>query len=968
MTLDVAERLLAGDFDPLLDELADLDAVARQARLRSLEADHPGVAAALRAAIDEDRWPVPSDASCTVGVNLQAGSSVGPWRLVERIAEGGMGEVWRADGDNAPPAAIKIIPTGLRSSSAVARFERERDVLARLDHPHIARLYDSGVTESGCPWIAMELLVGESITDYATERNLATDQRIELLLPVCDALAQAHRDGVVHRDVKPVNIVVESRSNPRSVLVDFGISALTDATHLTRSGEIFGTPIYMSPEQARGDHDRVDARTDVYGIGATLYELVTDRAPFSGKDAAAVIYQVIHRPPPRLDGAAADGRLQLVIDRCLEKRPMDRYESMQGLGQDLRALVEGGRIAASKGARRRGLMRIVRSAPAALKAACAATAAALATAVLVWAMARLQQDEMLTTPQQSVAILPITVSPELRDMTWFELGISQAVSELLQQASGLRLALADERHRFTGMTPKEVAHSVGSDYAVRAAVDPGPGRYLLRYELYDARDDAQTKGEVSSAEPAVLARLFADQIAGEIHGQPLPTVADNPLFDDRLAFELYARAAQAVYADDRDSAQALLAAALTRAPGNVVLRTMLINASLDWGDVGKTIEAYRRLLDEVPDAAAKERLRVLERLANLLWHAGEIEASRAVVEDALLLARGGGVNDPYLLANTLNDLAITLQSQGEVAPARRAAEEALQIFESLGDDFHTALVASNLGYLAEDAGDLSRAREHHQRALRISQRYGFEDLQASYAYALARIHRRRGELEPALSLLQGSLAVARRLGEKLDEFDYLEEIAEVEMRRGEFAAAESTLAQAREVAEASDDRIGLAWHQDVLGRLRSRQGRLDESIELLTRSARTQETLGEKMGAATTRIALARIQLLEERPEEASRTLAAMEDSVIEGNVRFSYDLAVELVKVRLDPTADPAPMKAALDRARDAGAVDIEAEYAIDFATMLAATQPDIARALRVRAARWNRKYYRLDSEQDRL
>jgi serine/threonine protein kinase len=216
------------------------------------------------------------------------GTVIGRYKLLEKIGEGGMAVVYMAE--QTEPirrrVALKIIKLGMDTKSVIARFEAERQVLAMMDHPNIARVFDAGVTESGRPYFVMELVKGTSITDFCDMNNLSTQERLELFIQICKAVQHAHQKGIIHRDIKPTNIMVTLYDGkPVPKVIDFGVAKainrqLTEKTLFTRYAQIIGTPAYMSPEQAEMSGLDIDIRTDVFSLGTLLYELLTGSTPF----------------------------------------------------------------------------------------------------------------------------------------------------------------------------------------------------------------------------------------------------------------------------------------------------------------------------------------------------------------------------------------------------------------------------------------------------------------------------------------------------------------------------------------------------------------------------------------------------------------------------------------------------------------------------------------------------------------
>ncbi len=213
---------------------------------------------------------------------------IGPYRLLEVIGRGGMGEVWLAEQKQPVRrrVAIKLIKTGMDTREVVARFESERQALALMDHPAIAKVFDGGSTQQGRPYFVMEYVPGILITDYCDKHKLTTRGRLELFILVCEGVQHAHQKAIIHRDLKPSNILVtEAGSKPLPRIIDFGIAKamsekLTEETLHTRMGAVLGTPDYMSPEQASSRGGNIDTRTDVYSLGIVLYELLVGARPF----------------------------------------------------------------------------------------------------------------------------------------------------------------------------------------------------------------------------------------------------------------------------------------------------------------------------------------------------------------------------------------------------------------------------------------------------------------------------------------------------------------------------------------------------------------------------------------------------------------------------------------------------------------------------------------------------------------
>src|SRR6266481_4425032 len=260
--------------------------------------------------------PAPS-AGSPAGLTPVEPKSLGPYRLLLKLGEGGMGRVWLAE-QTAPvrrQVALKLIKVGMYDDSVLKRFQSERQSLAIMDHPSIAKVFDAGSTPDGQPYFVMEYVPGVPITEYCDQKRLNIRERLELFIKVCEGVQHAHLKAIIHRDLKPANILVtEVDGKPLPRIIDFGLAKATtslapDESMLTRLGSFVGTPGYMSPEQADTTLQDVDTRADVYSLGVVLYVLLTGSLPFdSKKNVHEVLRQVREVEPPRPSTKIATGK------------------------------------------------------------------------------------------------------------------------------------------------------------------------------------------------------------------------------------------------------------------------------------------------------------------------------------------------------------------------------------------------------------------------------------------------------------------------------------------------------------------------------------------------------------------------------------------------------------------------------------------------------------------------------------
>jgi serine/threonine protein kinase len=384
------------------------------------------------AAADHPELPATADlATFREPVREGPGTVIGPYKLLEQIGEGGFGIVFLAE-QQAPvrrKVALKVLKPGMDSREVSARFEQERQALALMDHPHIAKVLDAGQTAGGRPFFVMDLVRGVPVTDYCDQAQLTARERLELFGQVCQAVQHAHQKGIIHRDLKPSNVLVtlqDGKAVPK--VIDFGIAKalgqqLTDKTLHTGFAEMIGTPLYMSPEQAARSGLDVDTRSDIYSLGVLLYELLTGTTPFDRERLREVGYDEWRRllreeEPPRpstrlstLGGAVATvaaqrqsdprrlsqllkGELDWIVMKCLEKDRGRRYESASALAQDIERYLHDEPVLACPPSRWYRLGKVLRKHRAAVLTAAAFVGLLLAgAAVSTWLALRATQAE-----------------------------------------------------------------------------------------------------------------------------------------------------------------------------------------------------------------------------------------------------------------------------------------------------------------------------------------------------------------------------------------------------------------------------------------------------------------------------------------------------------------------------------------------------------------------------------------------
>ena len=517
----------------LLDEALPLDEAARRHWLVNLSCEYQDLAQALRAALLPDATRSaeiesflgrpPSLQDVDPVSTLQPGSNVGPYELVRSLGQGGMAEVWlarRADGAFKREVALKLPLLKHSRQDLAQRFAVERDILASLEHPNIARLYDAGIDASGCPYLAMEYVQGQPFTEWCGARNLGLSDRLRLFLQVLEAVRYAHEKQVVHRDLKPSNILVSQSGQAR--LLDFGVAKLlegdeADKASLTR---IYGralTPDYASPELLRGD--LVDVRSDVYSLGVLLYELLTGIRPYRLNSAASMglldqaIGTVEIPKPSVLSSLSAKqdrtsalsetwarqlrGDLDAIVLKALDKEPSKRYQSAAAFAEDIERYLARKPIQARPvripdrlfkfTLRNRSAVAVAAIALLAIigtvgyaihETAARASLASSATALPVSIEARASDASIdpsvvsVTAPERSVAVLPFVDMSEKKDQVYFADGLAEELLDLLAQVPDLKVPARSSSFYFrdSSVQVRKVGHELGVAYVLEGGV------------------------------------------------------------------------------------------------------------------------------------------------------------------------------------------------------------------------------------------------------------------------------------------------------------------------------------------------------------------------------------------------------------------------------------------------------------------------------------------------------------------
>jgi len=697
--------------------------------------------------------------------------AVGPYRLLERIGEGGFGVVWLAE--QTEPirrrVALKLIKPGMDSRQVLARFEAERQALAVMDHPGIARVHDGGTTPLGRAFFAMELVKGEPVTAFCDKNKLPLTERVELFIALCEAVQHAHMKGVIHRDLKPSNILAGYDAEGRVVskVIDFGVAKalnqnLSGATVYTQQGQLIGTPEYMSPEQAEMSGSDIDTRSDVYALGVILYELLSGGLPFESETFREAGFAEIQRiirevePPkpstrlaqPREPEAAAEAArrrrteiralsgtlkrdLDWVVMKCLEKDRGRRYETASALAADLRRFLNDEPVLAGPPSAAYRVSKFVKRNRAGVAAG--AAAALLLVAGFAGTMYGLVQAE-------------------------------RAEAEAKDRAEKLQRVAEFQAEQLSSIDPERMGSRIRE--AVLGAA-PESGRAALRSALGEVNF---TSVAMQSLETGLFAGTI-EAIDQQFREQPLVRAQLLMTLGETLQDLGLIEMAERPHRDALEIRRAELGDDHPDTLTSINKMGFLLKAQgrLDEAEPyhREALERRRRVLGDDHE----DTMRSISVMGLLLNNQGNPEAAEPYYREALERRRRALGDDHPDTLTSINNMGFLLKTTGRVAEAEPYYREALEgCRRVLGNDHPDTLRSvNNMGALLKDQGRLSEAEPYLTEALAARRRTLGDDhpntliTMSNLAQLLAEL----GRGERALALADETVDTGRRtLGDR----------------------------------------------------------------------------------------------------------------------------------------------------------------------------------------------------------
>lgn len=696
--------------------------------------------------IPSDPRTLPASRSADPGAN--APHSIGNYTIYSTLGEGGMGVVYEAEQQHPKrKVALKVVRGGhFVDEISIRMFEREAETLGRLKHPGIAAIYESGVTEEGQHFFAMELVRGKTLDAHLAGGVLRTplsrdelQGRLSLFRKVCEAVNYAHQRGVIHRDLKPSNIVIDEALEPK--ILDFGLARITDTDVANAGvasvvGEIKGTLAYMSPEQAQGHPDGIDLRADVYSLGVILYEMLTGDRPYGTEsdsimEAIRVITTRVPAPFRGIDAARklAGGEIETIVMKALEKDPDRRYQSAAAFADDIERHLTDQPILARPPSTIYQMKKLITRNK--LPFAFAASLALLLVGFGIWMSVLYQRADMSRRESDAVTdflsemLAAVDPGEQGRDVTVREVldnaatGIADEFPEQPLVRSRLMMTMGDV-YRSLGHYEQSRHLSEGS-LAIRET-ELGPDHPEVALVLDDLANNARREGDFEKARALAERSLALREKVFGFDGLPVAvslSVLGSVLFEDGELEEALAAHEGALAIREREYGPDDVRVAKNRRTIANVLK-----------DVGRPADAKPYLVEWIAHSEREQgpehpdHAMALRDLGNLHMDLGEFEEARPLFEQALVITEKAYGSEHPNVGGCLHNLGLVYKELGDMERARPVYERGLMITEkTLGSD-HPNLGRSlnNYANLLMDLGDYEASRPYIERALAIAEK------------------------------------------------------------------------------------------------------------------------------------------------------------------------------------------------------------------------------------------------------
>ena len=472
---------------------------------------------------------------------------IGNYQVLEEIGRGGMGVIYRARQRHSRRivALKRILSYHADSQETLARFRREAQAAASLDHPNILPIFEVSECDDGLPYFSMKFAGGGSLLDAAPALRGEPRRSVALMAKVARAVQYAHGQGILHRDLKPGNVLLDGRGEP--LVSDFGLAKWLDtSSHLTRTLTIFGTPGYIAPEQVNGSAGKLGPASDIYSLGAILFDLLTGHPPFLGEHALKVIQQASEKPAPKLRTLmpGLDRDLETICAKCLEREPGARYRSAGDLAEDLERWLEGRHIVARPVSPAARAWRWTRRNPVIAGMAALLLILGSTVGVMVW-----NGEMMAPAAASGVAVLPFESLSSDKENSFFADGVYDGVSTKLAKVANLKVISHNSVAKYRGArNTQEIGRALNVAYVLEGSVRREAGRIHLNAQLIDTRTDAHVWAQEYDRDlidvftlQSEIAQKIADQLGAEVSSTEKAAIQEPPT-TDLIAYDSYLRA------------------------------------------------------------------------------------------------------------------------------------------------------------------------------------------------------------------------------------------------------------------------------------------------------------------------------------------------------------------------------------------------------------------------------------------
>jgi tetratricopeptide (TPR) repeat protein/tRNA A-37 threonylcarbamoyl transferase component Bud32 len=837
------------------------------------------------------------------------GETISHYRIVEKLGEGGMGVVYIAeDTVLGRRVAIKTLTAARTDQHFRMRFLREAQAVSKLSHPHIATIHDYGETDDGQPYIVMELVKGKTLSDLMLNEALTIPRAIEIVKQVAEALAEAHRKGIVHRDIKPSNIAINERGDVK--VLDFGLAKQIDVgptdpdahTHLntqTKEGVIVGTPMYLSPEQALGVE--VDARSDLFSLGSVLYECIAGQTAFSGKSPVEICAKVIRDDPPRPSkfNSSVSPELDRIALKALAKKPEARYQT----ADEMIVALESTQARARTNGSDRTVTRLMSPVPGTHPTGALATfsdifkrprlsigyvAAGIITILLVVLAASYFFRAKPHPPTAEAQRLYELAVNAMREGAFFR--ASKILQQVVQEDSQFALAHARLAEAWTEMDSSDKA----KDELIRAN-DLVPDRSILpqldglrlqavtdtvKRDFAKAVEDYRAlASSVPAAEKAyALVDLGRAYEKNEQSDKAIETYQEATTLNPhqaaaflRLGVMLGRRGRDAEANLALDQAYKLFDIG-TEIEG---LTEVLLQRAVVLGQEGKVTDARAQLLQALEKSAALEnkdkQIKVLLNLSNTEILAGNPEQAQQYSSQAVELAKANGLDS--LTMQGMIDIGNAYLIKSNFPEAEKTFNEALRLAQLYKGNRSEARALLSLSSLRSQQGDTEGARAFFQRALPFYEKGGYRKEVFSLYVILGRAEARAGDYDNAHNRFEQLLQLAQQAGDQQSIALAEEGLGRVFLSQQNFPQALSHYTASYELFRSLNAKLSMAYpaanRADVLWQL----GRYPEARAILAETLTIAEPEGHppnKSLQAQIHLTSAHMALSERKPQDAS--------------------------------------------------------------------------------------------------